>query len=169
MFYEKLQNILWKNFIKMSLSPRACTIWFTGLSGNGRTMIIDDLAPQLKARGCRVEILDEEVVRVDVNWNFVLSHGDRGNNLQRLALTCLQAPASGAFVIFPAGSFEDSSNHLEVVCDTERESPRASAQKILRKLEQLKCFTPFYNNDRDAFSDEEEALVARRLKELGYV
>jgi adenylylsulfate kinase-like enzyme len=153
----------------MRLSPRACTIWFTGLSGNGRTMIIDDLVPQLKARGCRIEILDEEVVRVDVNWNFVLSHGDCNNNLQRLALTCLQAPASGVFVIFPAGSFENSPGHLEVVCDTARELPQVSAQKILRKLEQLQCFAPFYENDRDAFSDDEEALVKRRLEELGYL
>jgi len=153
----------------MTSPPRACTIWFTGLFGNGKSMIIDELAPELKSRGCTIEFPDEEVVRAEVNRNFVLSHDDRTDHWQRFALTCLQSPASGKFTIFPAGSFDASPDEVEIVCDLDRESPHEGAQKILRKLEQLECFAPFWSHDRRAYSDAEEALVTQRLEELGYV
>jgi len=153
----------------MTSTPRACTIWFTGLFGKGKRMIIDELAPELKARGCKIEFPDEEVVRAEVDWDFVLSHRDRTDHWQRFALTCLQSPASGKFIIFPAGSFEAAPAEVEIVCDLDRESPQECAQKIFRKLEQLECFAPFRSHDRPAYSDTEEALVTQRLEELGYV
>ncbi len=153
----------------MTSSPRACTIWFTGLFGKGKTMIVETLVPELLARGCKIEFPDEEVVRAEVNWDFVLSHRDRTNHWKGFALTCLQSPASGKFIIFPAGSFEAALAEVEIVCDLDREPPQECAKKVLRKLEQLECFAPFGNHDRPAYSDAEEALVAQRLEELGYV
>ena len=37
------------------------TLWFTGLSGAGKTTLTNALIPQLRARGVRVEVLDEGV------------------------------------------------------------------------------------------------------------
>lgn len=153
----------------MTMSPRACTIWFTGLFGNGKTMVIDTLVPALLARGCRSEILDDEVVRVDVNWALMLSSRRRALPLQHLTLTCLQSPASGKFVVFPAGAYQALPEATPVVCDVDRESPHECAQKILRHLEQLECFTPFRNQERRVYSEAEETLVRQRLEELGYV
>lgn len=152
----------------MTFSPRACTIWFTGLFGNGKTMVIETLMPALNARGCKSEILDDEVVRVDMNWDLVLFPHKRAVPLQHIALICLQSPASGKFAIFPAGSFNATPDETQVVCDIDRESPHECAQKILFKLEQLECFAPYWSRDRRAYSDDEEEMVTQRLEALGY-
>lgn len=152
----------------MTLSPRACTIWFTGLLGHGKTMVIETLMPALHARGCKSEILDDEVVRVDMNWDLVRSSHQHAMPLQHIALVCLQSPASGKFAIFPAGSFSAAPDESQVVCDIDRESPHECAQKILRQLEQLECFAPYWNHDRRVYTADEEASVTQRLEALGY-
>jgi len=153
----------------MTFPPRACTIWFTGLFGNGKAMVRETLLPALIARGCKSEILDDEIVRVDMNWELMLSSRQRALPVEHLAWTCLQSPASGKFAIFPAGSFSATPDETPVVCDIDRESPHACAQKILRQLERLECFAPFRSPERRVYSEAEEALVTQRLEELGYV
>ena len=152
----------------MTLSPRACTIWFTGLCGHGKTMVREILIPALLARGCKSEILDDEVVRVDMNWDLVLSPYQRAIPVQHVALVCLQSPASGKFAIFPAGAFNATPDESQVVCDIDRESPHECAQKILRQLERLECFAPYWNHERRAYSADEEEMVTQRLEALGY-
>jgi len=128
-------------------------------------MILDDLVPQLKARKCKVEIMDDAVVRVEVNQNFVLSHRDCASSQVPLVVTCRQSNSGGAFTI-------DTMNAAEIVCEANRETPDECAQKIMRQLEQLGCLSPFGNrieNDRRAYSEAEEVLVTQRLAELGYV
>lgn len=153
----------------MTFSPRACTIWFTGLFGSGKAMIRETLLPALHARGCKSESVDDEIVRVDLNWDLLLAPHRRVLPLQHVTLTCLQSPASGKFAIFPVGAFNTLPDETRVVCDIDRESPHECAQKILRQLEQLECFTPFRGPEPRAYSEAEEALVTRRLEELGYV
>lgn len=128
-------------------------------------MIVDALVPQLKARGCKVEMLDDEVVRADMHQDVAISYGARGLQLRRFVLTCRQLESSGVFVI----GVMDSAEQAEIVCNADIEIPAVSAQKILRKLEQLEYFAPFGNNDHYAYSDEEEASVTQHLAELGYV
>lgn len=45
------------------------TLWFTGLSGAGKTTISKGVALELKARGCRVEVLDGDIVRTHLFLN----------------------------------------------------------------------------------------------------
>jgi adenylylsulfate kinase-like enzyme len=149
-----------------TLSPCACTIWFTGLSGAGRAMILDELAPQLKTRGGKIAVVDDEVVRADLNPEFVPFHRDDERSPLRRVVTCRQLNAGGAFTIAA-----ESADEGEIVCDAAHEAPGECAQKIMRKLEQLGYLSPFANMHEDGhhvYSGEEEALVTKRLEELGY-
>jgi|GEM_PF-2186113 len=155
----------------MLVSHGVCTIWFTGLSGAGKLMILDELVPQLKARGCKIEILDEEVVRAETTGDFVLSHLDHKSNLQRPVITCRQLKRGNAFIVM-SGAGDESPDEAAVVCDVDGESPRDCAQKLLHKLEQLGAWALFGNPNHHAppaYSGDEEALVTQRFRELGYM
>ncbi|RKZ21923.1 adenylyl-sulfate kinase [bacterium] len=51
----------------------------------------------------------------------------------------------------------------EVVCETDKETPEESLQKILRKLEELGYIEP------QVYSEEEEEIIKKRLEDLGYI
>lgn len=59
-------------------------LWFTGLSGSGKTTITKALEPELKARGCKVEILDGDVVRTHLSKGLGFSQEDRDTNIRRI-------------------------------------------------------------------------------------
>ena len=59
-------------------------LWFTGLSGSGKTTLTKALEPQLKARGCKVEILDGDVVRTNLSKGLGFSQEDRDTNIRRI-------------------------------------------------------------------------------------
>ena len=59
-------------------------LWFTGLSGSGKTTITKALQPELKARGCKVEILDGDVVRTNLSKGLGFSQEDRDTNIRRI-------------------------------------------------------------------------------------
>jgi adenylylsulfate kinase len=59
-------------------------LWFTGLSGSGKTTITKALEPELKARGCKVEILDGDVVRTNLSKGLGFSQEDRDTNIRRI-------------------------------------------------------------------------------------
>jgi hypothetical protein len=130
-------------------------------------MILETLAPQLITRGGKIAVVDDEVVRADLNQDFVLSHRDAEGSQSRRAVTCRQLNPGGAFAVVA-----ESADGAGIVCDAGSEMPSQCAQKILCKLEELGCLSPFGNrreNDYRVYSSEEEALVTRRLEELGYV
>jgi adenylylsulfate kinase len=59
-------------------------LWFTGLSGSGKTTISEALEPELKRRGCKVEILDGDVVRTNLSKGLGFSQEDRDTNIRRI-------------------------------------------------------------------------------------
>ena len=59
-------------------------MWFTGLSGSGKTTLTQALEPELKARGCKVEILDGDVVRTNLSKGLGFSQEDRDTNIRRI-------------------------------------------------------------------------------------
>ncbi|MBE9095851.1 adenylyl-sulfate kinase [Tychonema sp. LEGE 07203] len=59
-------------------------LWFTGLSGSGKTTISQALEPELKAKGCKVEILDGDVVRTNLSKGLGFSQEDRDTNIRRI-------------------------------------------------------------------------------------
>jgi adenylyl-sulfate kinase len=64
------------------------TIWFTGLSGAGKTTLANILEGELRARGHRVEVLDGDVVRTHLSKGLGFSREDRDTNIRRIGWVC---------------------------------------------------------------------------------
>jgi len=63
---------------------RGVTVWFTGLSGSGKTAIAQALEPILRERGLRVERLDGDIVRQSLTRDLGFSKEDRDKNIERV-------------------------------------------------------------------------------------
>ena len=60
-------------------------IWFTGLSGAGKTTIAQAVRDQLLAQGRRVHVLDGDLLRTGLNRDLGFSDQDRSENTRRVA------------------------------------------------------------------------------------
>jgi adenylyl-sulfate kinase len=63
---------------------KGITIWFTGLSGAGKTTIAVALVEKLRQRGLKVERLDGDVVRQSLTRDLGFSKEDRDKNIERV-------------------------------------------------------------------------------------
>src|SRR5256884_4872423 len=61
------------------------TLWFTGLSGAGKTTISEIVEKELHDRGSRVEVLDGDIVRQNLSKGLGFSKEDRDTNIRRVA------------------------------------------------------------------------------------
>ena len=61
------------------------TLWFTGLSGAGKSTITGHLVDELKSRGSKVEVLDGDIVRENLSKGLGFSKEDRDINIRRIA------------------------------------------------------------------------------------
>ncbi len=78
------------------------TVWFTGLSGAGKTTISHLLEKKLKEWGRNVEILDGDVARTNLCQGLGFSKHDRDINIQRIAFVCKLLTRNGVAVISTA-------------------------------------------------------------------
>ena len=60
------------------------TIWFTGLSGSGKSTIARILEKKLRLAGRKVEVLDGDVVRTNLSKGLGFSKEDRDTNIKRI-------------------------------------------------------------------------------------
>lgn len=67
------------------LQQKAKVIWFTGLSGSGKSTIAQMLEKQLHEMGYLVMVLDGDNVRAGINNNLGFSDEDRKENIRRIA------------------------------------------------------------------------------------
>jgi len=197
----------------MTNSSRGCTIWFTGLSGAGKSTITEHLVPLLKARGCKAEVLDGDVVRTNLSKGLGFSKEDRDTNIRRIGFvchllsrngvvaiaaaispykairnenralikdfvevyvkvsleTCIQRDVKGLYKKALAGEIKEFTGvsdpyeppeNPEVICETEKETPIESAQKIVRKLEELGYLIPLVPVGSDGKYAAPEQLTA---------
>jgi adenylyl-sulfate kinase len=78
------------------------TVWFTGLSGAGKTTLGTALATELAARGVKVEILDGDEVRTNLSKGLGFSKEDRDTNIRRIGYVSRLLARNGAGVIAAA-------------------------------------------------------------------
>jgi adenylyl-sulfate kinase len=81
---------------------RGFTLWFTGLSGAGKTTISKLVEDQLRERGSRVEVLDGDVVRENLSKGLGFSKEDRDTNIRRIAFVADLLSRNGVPVITAA-------------------------------------------------------------------
>ena len=196
------------------------TLWFTGLSGAGKSTIANKIEETLLERGMRVEVLDGDVVRQNLSKGLGFSKEDRDINIRRIGWVChiltrnevvaIAAAISpykeirnenrkliGRFVEVyckasidalknrdPKGLYEkalrgeiknftgvndpyEPPDNPEIMVETDKESVEQSVSKIVRTLE-LMGYIPAGDGSED-YSEEEEAKIKKRLKDLGYI
>src|ERR687893_2611848 len=78
------------------------TLWFTGLSGAGKTTIADLVGPELERRGYLVEYLDGDVVRTHLSKGLGFSKEDRDTNIERIGWVASRLTRHGAAVLVSA-------------------------------------------------------------------
>ena len=88
--------------MKQSNRERGVVIWFTGLSGSGKTTIAHGVEEKLLDAGVPVEILDGDVVRENLSKGLGFSEEDRNTNIRRIAFVAHLLQRNGVFVITAA-------------------------------------------------------------------
>lgn len=70
---------------EQQLRQRGITVWFTGLSGSGKSTIAIALERRLTERGLFCRILDGDNIRFGINRDLGFSEADRTENIRRIA------------------------------------------------------------------------------------
>ena len=78
------------------------TLWFTGLSGSGKTTIAHLVGPAIEERGPIVEYLDGDTVRTHLSKGLGFSKEDRDANIERIGWVAARLTRHGAAVIAAA-------------------------------------------------------------------
>ena len=82
--------------------PGGFTLWFTGLSGSGKTTIAHLVGPELDRRGLVVEYLDGDTVRTHLSKGLGFSKEDRDTNIERIGWVASRLTRQGGAVIAAA-------------------------------------------------------------------
>jgi len=82
--------------------PEGFTLWFTGLSGAGKTTIAEIVGPELERRGRIVEYLDGDAVRQHLSKGLGFSKEDRDTNIERVGWVASRITRQGGAVIVSA-------------------------------------------------------------------
>ncbi|MDX1823163.1 MAG: adenylyl-sulfate kinase [Thiohalomonadales bacterium] len=155
------ENIVWHDH-KITRAERSvnknqkpCLLWFTGLSGSGKSTIANALDVALHNRGYHTFLLDGDNVRHGLCKDLGFSNEDREENIRRIGEVCKLFADAGLIVmsafispftsdrrlvrkLFPAGEF------IEVFMDTplatcEERDPKGLYEKA--RSGQIKHFT----------------------------
>ena len=172
------------------------TLWFTGLSGAGKSTIAHLVGPELDRRGLVVEYLDGDNVRQHLSRGLGFSKEDRDTNIERIGWVASRLTRQGGAVITAAISpyeetrrkaremVEEWGTFVEVfVGASVEECARRDVKGLYEKAfrGEITGFTgvddpyeepsdPELALDTEANTPEESAqLVLARLEELGLV
>jgi adenylylsulfate kinase len=172
------------------------TVWFTGLSGSGKSTIAHLIGPELDRRGCVVEYLDGDTVRTHLSKGLGFSKEDRDTNIERIGWVASRLTRQGGAVICAAISpyaetrakaramVEEFGPFVEVyVKASVEECARRDVNGLYAKAfaGEIKGFTgvddPYEAPEgadvvvdtEETTEDEAAALVVAKLEELGLV
>lgn len=86
----------------MSAEQRGVTVWFTGLSGAGKTTLRMAVEQELRAQGCKIEVLDGDIVRENLTKGLGFSKADRDENIRRIGFVAHLLTRNGVVVLVSA-------------------------------------------------------------------
>ena len=169
------------------------TVWFTGLSGSGKSALGNRLAQEIRKRGQSVEIIDGDVIRRSLSKGLGFSKEDRDENIRRVGNVCSYLTATErvaiAACISPYASIRDRNRDLigdfvEVYCkcpveECAKRDPKGLYQKAFAG--EIKGFTgvddPYeapenpevlVETDKETL-EESLARILSKLEEMSYL
>jgi adenylyl-sulfate kinase len=170
------------------------TLWFTGLSGAGKTTISTIVERELRDRGHKVELLDGDVVRMHLSKGLGFSKEDRDTNIRRIGWVCQVLTRNDVVAIAAAispyrairdelreriGRFVEVYVECPIPVLVERDVKGLYRQALAGELENFTGVSDPYEPPLDpevtCYSDGREtpeqsaARVLARLEELGYI
>ena len=83
-------------------SETGFVVWLTGLSGSGKSTLTEALAPVLRERGLKVEVLDGDAVRTNLSKGLGFAKEDRDINVLRIGYVANLLARNGVAVITAA-------------------------------------------------------------------
>ena len=175
------------------MEQKGVTVWFTGMSGAGKTALAIPLEQELRRRGLKVERLDGDIVRQSLTRDLGFSKEDRDKNIERVTFVAKLLTRNGVAVLCSfispyravrAKVHEEVGNFIEVYCYASLETLMERDVKGLYKKAlagEIKNFTgisdPYEAPENPDVAidsgvetlDESLGKILRKLEELGYV
>lgn len=169
------------------------TVWFTGLSGAGKTTIAQGLERTVRSRGLRVEVLDGDVVRTHLSKGLGYSKEDRDTNIRRIGFVCKLLTRNGVVAIAAAISpYREVRDEVRAEVGDFVEVYVSCPLEVLRQRDVKGLYTKALRGELSQFTgisdpyeeplhpevvlktdqereDESLAKVVARLEELGYL
>jgi len=195
---QKTTNVVWHDHVverekrEQLLKQKGVVLWFTGLSGSGKSTVANEVAHKLHEREKLAYILDGDNIRHGLNKDLGFSPEDRKENIRRISEVanlfadaglititafispyakdrnfCRELAGEGRFLeIYGKASLEtcekrdpkgmykkarageikeftginapyEEPENPELITDTDKETVEESAEKVLKKLEEL--------------------------------
>jgi bifunctional enzyme CysN/CysC len=158
---RRAHNIKWHDTIidkasrALIKSQKPCVLWFTGLSGSGKSVIADRLEQRLHGFGKHTVLLDGDNVRHGLNKDLGFTDQDRVENIRRIAEVAKLMVESGLIILVSfispfkserimARELMEADEFIEIFVDTPLEVCEARDPKGLYKKARagdLKNFT----------------------------
>jgi adenylylsulfate kinase len=175
------------------MQHRGVTVWFTGLSGAGKTTISRAVAEKLRSLDCKLEVLDGDIVRENLTKGLGFSKEDREENIRRIGFVAHLLTRNGVIVLVSAISpyrsmREEAKQRIGDFVEVFVNAPlnvceERDVKGLYKKARsgEIKQFTgisdpyesptePTIECRTDLESEEESvAKVLNTLKELGYI
>jgi sulfate adenylyltransferase len=83
----------------MRVPDRGACVWFTGLSGSGKSTTAQALLPLLRSRGREVTVLDGDAVRTHLSAGLGFSRADRDTNVRRVGYVAGEVARHGGLAV----------------------------------------------------------------------
>ena len=174
--------------------PKGFTVWFTGLSGAGKSTVAEMLYHEFQARQMNTEILDGDVVRQNLSKGLGFSKEDRDTNVLRIGFVAELLTRNGvATICCPISPYKETRDQVRAMIGefvevyvhatldelSQNRDPKGLYKKALAG--EIKGFTgvddPYEAPERpelvlDTMVESPEGSLQRtltRLQELGYL
>jgi len=168
------------------------TLWFTGLSGAGKTTVSSRVADELRRRGHKVEVLDGDVIRTNLSKGLGFSKEDRDINIRRIGFVCHLLTRNGVVAVAAAispyaavrlenreliGDFVEVFVSCPLEKLLERDTKGLYKKAIAGEIDNFTGVNDPYEEPEDAevvletgkeTVEESVAKVLKKLEELGY-